>query len=602
MLSAEEAKRYAGGVDDPARLASSFAGVASNVGNNGIVVRGNAPKFLQWKMEGIEIPNPNHFADLDAFGGGGLSALSSQMLSNSDFFTGAFPAEYNNALSGVFDIFMRNGNNQKHEHTVQIGTIGLDASSEGPFKKGGRSSYLFNYRYSMLALLTPLLPQGSEAIKYQDLSFKLNFPTKKFGVFSAWGVGLIDGSGPKAKTDSTKRLYNEDTEEKDIKQYMGAAGISNKYFFNNRAYIKTTLAATVSSIDLTTKRFDSAMQFKPQNIIKNTNWNYILSSSLNTKFSPKHTNKTGLLVTCLSYNILLKDTCNNDRSIRTITDENGFSMLLSAYSESSFNFTNAFTMNIGVNSELFALNKHFTVEPRIGFKWQFCENQSVGLAYGLHSRLERLNYYFTNINRGSSESTNKNLDFTKAHHFVLSYGCNLSENIILKIEPYFQQLFGIPVISDSSFSFINLQNEWFINQPLKNTGEGKNYGIDITLEKYLSKGYYFLFTSSLFNSRYKGGDGIWRNTRFNRTYLFNLLGGKEWQTGRSRQNIFGINVRFVFQGGDCYSPINETASQFTRNVVFDEDDAFSKQLSPSFLAHLTTSYKINKKNICICFG
>lgn len=245
------------------------------------------------------------------------------MLSNSDFFTGAFPAEYNNALSGVFDIFMRNGNNQKHEHTLQIGTIGLDASSEGPFKKGGRSSYLFNYRYSVLALLTPLLPEGAEAIKYQDLSFKLNFPTKKFGVFSAWGIGLIDRSGPKAKTDSTKRVYNEDTEEKDIKQYMSAAGISNKYFLNNRTYIKTTLAATVSRMDLTTKRFDSAIQFKPQNIIRNTNWNYILSSLANTKFSPKHTNKTGLLVTGLSYNILLKDTCDNGRSIRTTTDENG---------------------------------------------------------------------------------------------------------------------------------------------------------------------------------------------------------------------------------------------------------------------------------------
>lgn len=119
----------------------------------------------------------------------------------------------------------------------------------------------------------------------------------------------------------------------------------------------------------------------------------------------------------------------------------------------------------------------------------------------------------------------------------------------------------------------------------------------ITFEKYLSEGYYFLFTTSLFNSRYKGGDDIWRNTRFNRTYLFNLLGGKEWQTGRSRQNIFGINVRLVFQGGDRYSPINKTASLLTQNVVYDESNAFSEQLSPSFLAHLTTSYKINKKKV-----
>lgn len=595
MLSIEEAKRYAGGFDDPARLASSFAGVASNVGNNGIVVRGNAPKFLQWKMEGIEIPNPNHFADLDAFGGGGISALSSQMLSNSDFFTGAFPAEYNNALSGVFDLFMRTGNNQKHEHTFQAGALGLDASSEGPLKKGGKSSYLFNYRYSLLALLTPLLPEGSEAIKYQDISFKLNFPTKKTGVFSLWGIGLIDNSGPKAKTDSTKWIYKEDKEEQDIKQYMGAAGISHKYFFNSNTHITTILATTVSGIDLNTKTLNSEMVFSPQNKIRNTNRNFVLSSNVNTKFSSKHTNKTGLLATGLRYDLLLKNAGDIGGPIQTIADEKGFSVLLSAYSNSSFHFTNALTMNVGVNSQLFTLNNHFTVEPRLGFRWQLNKNQYLSLGYGLHSRLERLNYYFTKTDPASTELVNKNLDFTKAHHFVLSYGRNLSENVTLKIEPYYQELFSVPVVPDSSFSFINLQNEWFINKRLENSGKGRNYGIDITLEKYLSGGYYYLFTSSIFNSQYRGGDGILRDTRFNRTYLFNLLGGKEWQAGKARQNVFSVNLRLVFQGGDRYSPISETASQTTKSIVQDENRAFANQLSPSFLAHLTTSYKINKR-------
>jgi len=134
MLSVEEAGRYAGGFDDPARLVASFAGVASNVGNNGIVIRGNNPNSLQWKMEGVEIPNPNHFADLTSFGGGGITALSSRLLANSDFFSGAFPAEYNNALSGVFDIFMRTGSNTEQVNAFQLGIIGIDASSEGPFK------------------------------------------------------------------------------------------------------------------------------------------------------------------------------------------------------------------------------------------------------------------------------------------------------------------------------------------------------------------------------------------------------------------------------------------------------------------------------------
>ena len=129
MLSTEEASRYAGGMDDPARLVSAFAGVSSNVGNNGIVVRGNAPRLLQWRLEDVEIPNPNHFADVTTFGGGGFTSLSSFVLGNSDFFTGAFPAEYSNALSGVFDMNMRNGNNQKWEHALKVGVLGIDAFS-----------------------------------------------------------------------------------------------------------------------------------------------------------------------------------------------------------------------------------------------------------------------------------------------------------------------------------------------------------------------------------------------------------------------------------------------------------------------------------------
>ena len=212
LLSVEEANRYAGGFDDPARLASSFAGVASNISNNAIIIRGNAPKFIQWKMEGIEIPNPNHFADLGIFGGGGLTALSSNLLANSDFFTGAFPSEYNNAISGVFDMKMRKGNNYKHEHSAEVGLIGIDFTSEGPLNKNKNSSYLVNYRYSTLGLLSSLLPEDAQGTNYQDLAFKLNFYTKKAGSFSFWGLGLIDNSGTNAKKDISLWEYKKDSQ------------------------------------------------------------------------------------------------------------------------------------------------------------------------------------------------------------------------------------------------------------------------------------------------------------------------------------------------------------------------------------------------------
>ena len=592
MLSVEEASRYAGGFDDPARLASSFAGVSSSIGNNGIVVRGNSPKFLQWRMEDVEIPNPNHFAEVTTFGGGGLTALSSHVLGNSDFFTGAFPAEYNNALSGVFDIYLRRGNNRKRENTVQIGIIGIDVASEGPFKKESNASYIFNYRYSTLGLITSLLPENADGTNYQDLSFKLNFPTQNAGVFTVWGIGLIDRSGQTAKTDKAAWDYMQDRETQDVKQFMGAAGSEHKIYVGENAFIKTTLAATISGMDLHTERMNGDMQLIPHNVIKNTNWNFILASSFNKKFSAKHTNKTGIRLTGLKYDMLLKD-AGKTQDIQTITDESGFSSLLSAYTNSSFAFTDKWTLNVGLTSQLFTLNSRYTIEPRAGIKWHFSPNQSIGLAYGLHSRLEMLNYYFTK----TGEETNKNLDFTRAHHLVLSYNLNIGDNYNLKIEPYVQKLYNVPVVADSSFSFINLQGDWFITDRLVNKGEGLNYGVDLTLEKYMSRGYYYMLTASLFNAKYKGGDNVWHNSRYNRNYVLNALLGKEWMLGKNKQNILSANIRLTYQGGERYSPVNETLSNIREDVVYDENEAFSKQLPAAFIAHTSISYKINKRSL-----
>ncbi|GAB3427904.1 TonB-dependent receptor [Niabella aquatica] len=592
MLSVEEAERYAGGFDDPARLVSAFAGVSSNVGNNAIVVRGNSPQSLQWKLEGVEISNPNHFADLSAFGGGGLTALSTQLLANSDFFSGAMPAEYNNALSGVFDIFMRNGNNQKHEHTFQLGAIGIDVASEGPISKKSRSSYIFNYRYSTLGLLAPILPENAAGTTYQDLSFKLNFPTKRSGTFSVWGMGLLDHSDAKAKDNISKWKYDLDRENEDAKQFMGAAGISHKILLNDKQYLKTTFATTANGIDKYSERLDSAFNPFPKNEISNKYYNFVATSFLNTKFSAKHTNKSGFVVTNMSYNMSLKNVTTGT-ALQTLVDERGNSTLGSAYSNSLVHINDKISINVGLTGQWFSYNNAWSIEPRAGIKYRFATTQTLSLAYGLHSRLERLNYYF--IKDNLNQYINKDLGFTKAHHLVLGYDISTSEFTHLKIEAYYQHLFDVPVIAGSSFSLINQQNDWFFDGKLQNSGKGRNYGLDITFEKYLSKGYYYMATVSLFNSQYQGGDNVWRDTRYNRDFAANFLIGKEWLLGKKQNQILSLNTRCSFQGGDHYSPINTTQSLADQDVVFDETKAFSQQYPPAFTSHFTASYKINKK-------
>lgn len=592
MLSVEEAKRYAGGFDDPARLVSAFAGVSSNVSNNAIVVRGNSPQSLQWKLEGVEIPNPNHFADVAAFGGGGLTALSTQLLANSDFFSGAMPAEYSNALSGVFDIFMRNGNNQKHEHTFQLGAIGIDAASEGPFSKQGRGSYIFNYRYSTLALLAPILPENAGGVKYQDLSFKLNFPTLKAGTFSFWGMGLMDRSGAKAKENLSEWEYDVHRENEDVKQYMGTAGLTHKILINEKQYLKSTIAVTANGMDLFSERADSSFIFSPKKVVDNKYHNLVFTSFLNTKFHAKHTNKTGFVITQMNYSMLVKNRITPEMPLETLVQESGNSTLAAVYSNSMWNINDDIKLNIGLNGQWFAYNNTWSIEPRAGIKYRLAPTQTISFAYGLHSRLERLNYYF--IKDSQNQYINEDLGFTRAHHIVLGYDISTSEFTHLKLEAYVQQLFDVPVMADNSFSLINQQNDWFFDGKLQNTGQGRNYGLDLTFEKYLSQGYYYMTTVSLFNSEYQGGDKVWRNTRYNRNFAVNLLVGKEWLLGKNNNQILSLNARLSFQGGEHYSPINTTASITNQRVIFDETQAFSQQYPSAFTSHFTASYKLNR--------
>lgn len=595
MLSVEEASRYAGGFDDPARLASSFPGVASSVGNNAIVIRGNAPKFLQWKVEGVEIPNPNHFADLGAIGGGGLTALSSNLLANSDFYTGAFPAEYSNALSGVFDIRMRNGNSSAYEHSIEVGAIGIDFASEGPMSKKNNAAYLINYRYSTLGLVSSLLPEDAQGTNYQDLSFKLKLPAENAGVFTLWGIGLIDRSGARAETEAAHQNYYQDIEEQDAKQYMGAFGIGHKLVFENAAYLNSTIAVSTNGLDLRTDRLDGDNQLRPQNEINSTNYNFTFKSFLNKKFSARHTNRTGVTLRGMSYKLSLKEANESGNPLATIAGEDGFSTLLATYSASSFSY-DKWHINAGINAQLFTLNNNFTIEPRLGISHQLSNKSKLSFAYGLHSRLEPLSIYFANTSNAASPQANSGLDFSKAHHFVMAYDLEITEKLHLKVEPYFQYLFNIPIIANSTSSLLNLQNDWFINDAYINAGNGRNYGIDLTFEQFINNGFYYLLSGAVFNSSFKTDTDEWYDTRFNQNYLFNALAGKEFRLGKEKQNLLGLNVRLSLQGGDRYSIVDESASALAKDVVYDERIPFTEQTKPSTIWHFTVNYEWFKTN------
>jgi len=599
MLSVEEASRYAGGMDDPARLVSSFAGISPSMSTNGISIHGNAPHLLQWKLEDVEIPNPNHFADLSILGGGILSGLSSLVLGNSDFFTGAFPAEYDNAVSGVFDMKLRNGNNQKIENTFQIGLLGIDFASEGPLTRKHNSSYIFNYRYSTTGLLGNIGAVDIDGtLDYQDLNFKLNLPTRKAGVFSIWGTALIDKSKGDFEENTDKWESIGDMMKSSTKQYMGAGGISHRYFFNNETQLKTTLAVTYFKHEGTMTSYDWNLNSAPFLDLNRSNTNLIFTTAITRKFSAKFTSKTGITYTKMYYDMDMNLAPHQMHPMELISQGKGNTDLISGYTNSSIGISEQVTLNVGVNARVLTLNNSWTLEPRAGIKWQFSPKSSFALAYGLHSRMEKMDVYFVKTQGTGDRSVNKDLGFTRAHHVMLSYGFKISDNMNMKIEPYFQQLYDVPVIADSSYSVLN-RRDFYVENALVNRGKGRNIGVDITLERYLNKGLYYMVTASIFDSKYYGGDRKWRNTLYNRNFIVNVLGGKEWMVGRDKQNMFSVNFKITLQGGDRYAPVDEVATLLDpdREVQYDETKAFSKQFSPMFITNFSVGYKINRKKV-----
>ncbi len=597
-FSVEETRRYAGGLDDPARLVSAYAGVAvGNVQDNAIIVRGNSPKGISWRVEGVEIPAPHHLVGGNVAGGGLVTIFSSQMLANSDFHTSAFPAEYGNALAGVFDMKLRNGNSETYEHTFQAGTMGLDIASEGPLSPGsGGSSYLFNYRYSTLGLLTDInVIPSDQQIRYQDLSFKFNLPTKNSGTFSLWGVGGIDKALEPFETDPEIWQNDWDRVSFDWGVQMGAAGLTHRLLIGRKTYLQTTVAATGMRNSMETERQDDELVPHADLVAKDNSGKLSLNSYVSYTFGPKLSTQTGITLKRLQYNLDINSTIDSEpSSYRNVVLDDGHSYALEFYTQSRYDLSENLVMNAGVNAGYFALNQSLSIDPRMALSLNLNQNHSLSIGYGKHSQMEELKIYLIK-NRESDKVLlpNKDLGFSKAHHFVLAYDWQVNQNLRFKLEPYLQLLYDAPGIADSSYSMINYKQEWAFDDALENNSIGRNVGVDVTFERFLSKGYYFLVTGSVFSARYRADDGVWRSTRFNKNFVANALVGREFSFKNNRR-ILGVNTRLNIVGGERVSPILTEKSREKRLAFFDESQAFQNQLPSTIYADLSVTYRINR--------
>ncbi len=602
-FSVEETQKFAAAANDPARMALAFAGVVSGPdGNNMISIRGNSPNGLLWRMEGVEIPNPNHFSNVGT-SGGGISILSSQLLNNSDFSTGAFAAEYGNALSGVFDLKLRKGNNQKREYTFQLGVLGADVAMEGPFKKGYDGSYLINYRYSTLSVLGKIgVPLGDAITNFQDLSFNIYLPTKKVGSFSMFGFGGISDQTSYAKKDSLK--WEEDEWLRYNSKFYantGAIGLTNTKLFSNQSYLKTALVFSgTQNGDIEKKLgkdYSTLTKEYEQNFIQSK---VTLSSVYTQKINAKSNMRSGFILNQLGYNLSQSDMGDSTVLIERINVK-GSTQTAQAFFQWNYKLTPKLTSNVGLHYFQLLLNNSISVEPRASLKYEATQKNIFTMGYGLHSQLQPIGVYFAKKENDDNTfaTPNKNLQLSKAHHLVLGYDRIINDFSHIKTEVYYQHLFNVPVSTDktSTYSMLNA-TDGYNTDPLVNKGLGRNYGMELTYERFLHKNLYYILSSSLYNSEYKAANDIWYNTRFNTNYAVTFTAGKEWTLSEKRKSrVIGFNIKSIYVGGYRYTPIDLPASMAAGKAKYVAEKTFESKNPDYYRLDIRISVKRNYKHV-----
>ncbi len=597
-FNTEDTKRYAGSLGDPSRMAQNFAGVVgANDSRNDIVVRGNSPAGMLWQMDGMIIPNPNHFGSLNSTGGP-VSMLNNNVLDKSDFMTSAFPSPYGNALSGVFDLRMRNGNPEKYEFVGQIGFNGFEFGAEGPAWEG--STFLANYRYSTLGVFKGLginFGTGSAVPDYQDANVKLSTKLGEAGTLTLFGTGgKSDVAFYGNDVDTTAvDLYGDPDRNTEVDYQTGWLGLSYEHILNENTFAKILVGASGTfeqykgdSINPQTREayHDEEAEL--------TTTRYSVAGNIRHKFTNRTSITGGFFVDRTKYDLYRIENIGLSNELVNIDIEDD-ATLSQGYAQLRTRLTEEFTVNAGLHAQYYTLGDAVAVEPRAGIVWSVSPTMSLNAGYGLHSQAQ--NIYVYNVQEPDSSGalvrSNLDLGFTRSHHAVLGYDWFISNDIRLRIETYYQWLFDVPVErTPSSFSAINTGAGFAPSNQgnLINTGTGHNVGLELTLEHFFRNGFYFLVTGSFFDSRYLGSDGIERNTAYNTRYVANFLGGKEFSVGDN--NVIAVNLKVSTTGGRYLTPIDLEASAAAGRTVYDESQAYTQLQDPYFRMDLRLSYRM----------
>ena len=557
-LSAVEIATYPGGNNDVVQVAQTLPGVSPSVGGfrNDLIIRGGAPNETVYYLDGVEVPNINHFATQGS-AGGPVGLLNVSFINDVTLSTSAFGAQYDNPLSGVLQFKQRDGNKERLNTNIRVSATDAAFTFEGPLFKNNKpesnTSFLLSVRRSYLQALFKLigLPIRPD---YWDYQYKLSHQIDDYNNMYIIGLGSVDDFSVEAPDDFDEEAQAIIEQAPFIQQKTNSIGVTwRKRFKDGSGYMETTVSNNRLE-NIFTNYLDpeneTGIIFRNDAIESETKLRYQLTKFLSDwKF-------TGGFNTQHSY--YTNSTVNNADAIFYTTEIDFIKYGFFANATRSF-FNDKLDVSLGfrMDDDSFTSSNDLlsSFSPRVSLSYEFLEDWRISATAGRYFKIAP--YTILGFKDASGNFTNKDSDYTQSNHYVIGLQHYLNPAASISLEGFYKRYSDYPVSVLDQVSLANKGADFEVlgNEDIETVGKGRSYGLEFQYQQKLLNNFYSIFSYTYFFSEFTGFEpttyipSVWDSR-----HLVSFVGGyklkKNWE----------ISSRYRFAGKTPYVPTNLDAT------------------------------------------
>ncbi|MBT8262096.1 MAG: TonB-dependent receptor [Bacteroidia bacterium] len=551
-LSAVEIATYPGSNNDVVQVAQTLPGVSPSIGGfrNDLIIRGGAPNETVYYLDGMEVPNINHFSTQGS-AGGPVGLVNVSFISEVTLSTSAFGAQYDNPLSGVLQFKQRNGNNRNFTGNFRVSASEAALTLEGPlFKKKNETSnttFLASVRRSYLEFLfeaigLPFRPN------YWDYQFKLNHKIDTYNSISLIGLGSIDDFSVEAPEDFDAEQQAQLDQAPFINQRTNAIGITwQNRFRDGSGFMQTTLSNNTLNNEFT--RFtdpenETGEIFNNDALESETKLRYEITKfygewkvkgGFNTQYSMYENNTSDLL---------------NDAFFNTEIDFVKYGLFANA-TRSFLNNTLDISFGFRMDDDSFTSEDNLlsTFSPRVSLSYEFSENWKFNVSVGRYFKLPP--YTILGFRNNEDQLVNQDINYTQSDHYVVGIQHYFSPSSSISLEGFYKLYDNYPVSVRDGVSLANKGGGFEIlgSEPIESTGRGRSYGTELQFQQKLANNFYGIFAYTWFYSEFTGFDrDVYLPSVWDSRHLISFTGG--YKLNRNWE----VSARYRFAGETPFVP------------------------------------------------